>query len=158
MKKLLYVVIFLPILLTGAAFSLVLSGERKLVKSMTVPLPIIGEPTTSNDPLVKKGQEVYNSKGCVYCHGPNGSGGVKNPNAQGGEIPGLTKISSGYSPEELKTKILAGVREIGKENPAGPAPPLNMPVWKGHISDEDLAAVVAFLNSLAPAGGEADEF
>lgn len=148
----------LPILITGATFGWVAYGEAKLVKSMNVPLPQPGAPTASDDALVKKGQEVFNAKGCVYCHGPNGAGGVKNNNSQGSEIPSLTKVSQGYSPEELKTRILGGVKEIGKEDAAGPTPPLYMPAWKGHITDEELEAVVAFLNSLAPKDAAGEEF
>lgn len=148
----------LPILLTAATFSWVLSGELKLVKSMNVSLPNIGEAPSSGDPLVQKGYEVFNAKGCVYCHGPNGAGGVKNNNSQGGEIPSLTKVSQGYTPEELKKKILSGVREISQTDPSGPVPPLYMPAWQGHLTGEELDAVVAFLTSLSPKGAAAEEF
>lgn len=159
-KKLLYAVIVAPIFLTGAVFAWVWEGEKELVKSMSVAAPALGAPVASDDALVLKGQEVFNAKGCVYCHGPNGTGGVKNANSQGGEIPSLSKVAEGFSKDELKAKVLAGVKEIGKEDEKGAEPPLYMPSWKGHITDEELDAVVAFLMSLAPksAAGGADDF
>lgn len=158
MKNLLFVVIFLPLLLTGSTFCWVLSGERRLVKAMDVALPQLGEPTSSTDAKIRMGQEMFNAKGCVFCHGPNGAGGVKNNNAQGGLIPSLTKVSEGYTAEELKTKILTGVRWVAQEDAAGPVPPLNMPAWKGHITEEELDAVVAFLTSMAPPKAAGDDF
>lgn len=150
MRKPFYAALLSPILLTAAAFAWVWNGEKKLVETMSVSAPALGETTASADPQVKKGQEVFNLKGCVYCHGPNGSGGVKNANSQGGEIPSLSKVAEGYSAEELKNKILAGVKEVAKEDPEGPTPPLYMPSWKGHVSDEELEALASFLMSLAP--------
>lgn len=150
MKKLLYIVLLTPLVLTGATFAWVLKQERKLLLSQSAALPLHGEPLATDDPLVKQGQELFNAKGCVYCHGPNGAGGVKNPNSQGGVMPSLTSVAYGFSTQELKTKILAGVREIDKLDPTGPAPPLYMPSWKGHVTDEELSALAAFLISLAP--------
>lgn len=149
-----------PIFLTGGVFAWVYQGEMELVKSMSVATPALGAPVENEDPFVRKGQEVFNAKGCVYCHGPNGAGGVKNANSQGGEIPSLSKVAEGFSKDELKAKILAGAKEIGKEDEKGNEPPLYMPSWKGHISDDELEAVTAFLMSLAPksAGGGADDF
>ena len=158
-KKLLYAAIVAPIFLTGGVFAWVWQGETELVGSMSVPPPPLGAPVESSDPLVKKGQEIFNAKGCVYCHGPNGAGGVKNPNSQGGEIPSLSKVAEGFSKDELKAKILAGVKEIGKEDPKGRTPPLYMPTWKGHVSEEELDALAAFLMNLAPkSAGGADDF
>lgn len=159
MKSFLYAALVLPILITSATFGWVLNGERKLVGSMSVAIPALGDPVESDDPNVLRGRELFNKKGCVYCHGPNGAGGVKNNNAQGGEIPSLTKVAEGYNASELKSKIAAGVREIGQADPAGPTPPLYMPAWKGHLGEDELDAVVAFLMSLAPKKeGGAEDF
>lgn len=158
MRPFLYAAIVLPVLVTSGTFVWVLRGERRLVASMNVALPALGDPVQSDDPNIVSGQKLFNEKGCVYCHGPNGAGGVKNANAQGGEIPSLSKVAEGYNAEELAAKISEGVREIGKADPAGPTPPLYMPTWKGHLSEEELGQVVAFLMSLAPKkeGGDDD--
>ena len=158
MRPFLYAAIVVPILITATTFAWVLKGERKLVASMNVALPALGDPVKSDDPNITGGQKLFNEKGCVYCHGPNGAGGVKNNNAQGGEVPALSKVAEGYTAEELKVKISEGVREIGKADPNGPTPPLYMPVWQGHLSEDELGQIAAFLMSLAPkkAGGDDD--
>lgn len=113
-------------------------------------VPPLGEPINSDDPIVQRGQEVFNTKGCVYCHGPNGVGGVKNNNAKDGIIPALTRVVEGYSDEELRKRILKGVREIAKENLHGPTPPLYMPAWKWVLTDSEMEALISFIKSLLP--------
>lgn len=93
---------------------------------------------------------MFNSKGCVYCHGPNGRGGVKNNNAKAGVIPALTRVAEGYSDKELIEKILRGVREIAKENLHGPTTPLYMPAWKWVLTDSEMEALISFIKSLLP--------
>lgn len=152
MRNFLIALIFLPLLIFSGTFAWVAQQEIKLQKSLAVPAPALGPEPQTDDPQVKKGWQVFNAKGCVYCHGPNGAGGVDHPNAVGGKIPALTRVAEGYSDEELKNKILDGVHEIGKNDSNGPTPPLHMPAWRGHITDEELNMVVAFLKSLLPKG------
>lgn len=125
-------------------------GKNRTEEARSAWVPPLGEPVKFDNPLVAAGQEVFNAKGCVYCHGPSGAGGVKNNNAMGELIPPLTRVAEGYTDEELKRTILKGAREIAKENPDGPTPPLYMPAWKGVLSDEELEALVAFLKHLQP--------
>lgn len=158
MRGFLVFLIFLPLLLFGGTFAWVAHEESKLQRALNLPLPGPGPKPETEDPLVLKGWEVFNAKGCVFCHGPNGAGGVAHPNAVGGLIPSLTKVSEGYSDEELKDRILKGVREIAKENPDGPTPPLQMPAWKGHVTDEELGALAAFLKSLLPKEAKTEEW
>ncbi len=104
---------------------------------------------------VERGRFVYQKYGCAMCHGPDGQGGVKNPNAQtGGEIPKLTHVAEGYSVDELKTQIRKGLREIGKADSLGPAPPYRMPDMEGWMSEEELDALVHYLIGLMPKGAE----
>lgn len=158
MRILLYGLMALPVVVTGAALALVIREDRALSRAHNLPLPSLGEPTQSQDPLVRSGQDVFNAKGCVFCHGPNGTGGVHNNNSVGGLVPALSKVAEGYSDDELRAKILAGVREVAKEDPVGPAPPLYMPSWKTHLTDQELTALVAFLKSLMPAGAKGEEW
>lgn len=120
-------------------------------------LPALGEQVKTDDPLVRRGQQTFNAAGCVYCHGPNGAGGVANSNAEGGSVPALTNLSAdGYSRADVKFRILKGSRDVAKEKPGGLTPPLSMPAWKGVLSDDDLNAVVVFLESLQPKGGKSE--
>jgi len=38
----------------------------------------------------------------------------------------------------------------GKKDPNGPAPPLNMPSWRGQVTDEDMTDILAYLFTLEP--------
>ncbi len=160
MRGFLVFLIFLPLLVFGGTFLWVAASQPKQAEAIAVKveLPQIGSAPQSDDPLVKKGWETFNAKGCVFCHGPNGQGGVANNNAQGGKIPALTKVYEGYSKDELKEKIRRGVPEPGKADPKGPPPPLYMPSWKDNLTPDELDAIVAFLFSYKPKGGGGEEW
>lgn len=149
MRAFLAFLVFLPILVLAATFTWV-ARSKPLASDVQVELPSLGAPLETEDPLVRKGWEVFTEKGCVYCHGPNAQGNVANNNAAGGTIPGLTEVFSGYSEEELVERILKGQPDIAKEDPEGPTPPLSMPPWEGALSQEELDALVAYLFSFRP--------
>ena len=158
MRNFLISLIFFPIVLFGGTFAWVAGSQPKVkVDTSTIKLPDIGKPPESTDENVQEGWKVFTEKGCVYCHGPDAAGGVVNPNSVGGTIPALNKVYEGYSEEELKEKILEGVKAIGKKDDDGPTPPLHMPSWEGSLSDEELESIVAYLMSFEPEGGGDDE-
>lgn len=104
---------------------------------------------------VEQGSALYLDYGCILCHGPEGKGGVDNPNAEtGGKIPGLAYVAEGYTARELSAKLLDGVPRIGKGDPAGPLPPLRMPGYRGLMTPGEKEALVAYLLSLYPEGQE----
>jgi mono/diheme cytochrome c family protein len=86
------------------------------------------------------GAALYVRYGCINCHGPNGLGGVPNPQSPDKTIPPL---SGQDFRKEFNTdaKIIAVIRSgsvIGK-------PPItSMPHWGGIIPDRDLKALVAY--------------
>ena len=99
---------------------------------------------------VEQGAAVFQRAGCGACHGPQGRGGIRNPNMDmGEEVPTLGYVSEGYSKEEVKEIIREG-RYPAKANRDGLAPPLWMPSWKGKLSEEEIDAVVEYLFSLHP--------
>jgi mono/diheme cytochrome c family protein len=153
MRQLVIVILFLPLFLTAGAFYWVSKSQDQGPTS----LPTLGKPPETDDPTLQAGWKVYTSKGCVFCHGPAGEGGVKNPNAVGGLIPPLKAVAEGYNEEELKEKILKGVPVIDQEKPDGPPPPLYMPAWEGLLTEQELNQVVAYLMSLAPKTESWDE-
>jgi mono/diheme cytochrome c family protein len=90
------------------------------------PAPIMGPmlarmPPTSESPVVR-GQQLFVGMGCAECHGLEGRGGpVAPPNV-------------GFSAEDLRAKMNQG--------------PGGMPVYSPQsLNDEDLAAIVAYLQS-----------
>jgi cbb3-type cytochrome oxidase cytochrome c subunit len=102
---------------------------------------------------VDRGRGVFGKYGCAGCHGPEGKGGVPNPNAKTAElVPALTYVADGYTKVELKGLILKGQREIVPLDPRRPAPPLYMPAWGSTIKDAEVDDLVAYLFSLKPKG------
>jgi mono/diheme cytochrome c family protein len=106
---------------------------------------------TAQAPAVPKGQgaavegsALYTAYGCVNCHGPNGLGGVPNPEAPDHTIPPL---SGQDFRKEFNTdaKIMAVIRS---GSVIGRAPIVSMPHWGGIIPDERLRALVAYLKTL----------
>ncbi len=100
------------------------------------------------DAGLTEGWELFASKGCVYCHGPEGKGGVKNANAMGGEVPAIQADLFTY--EEFVEKLEIGVRHVDAEDPGKAEPPLYMPSWRGKLTEEELSALWAYLESFAP--------
>lgn len=104
---------------------------------------------------MERGRLVYGRYGCAMCHGAAGEGGVANPNAEtDGKVPGVLYVKEGYTAAELRTKLLDGVRTVGKADPRSNTPPLRMPGWRGHMSDRETDDLVQFLFSLYPALAE----
>jgi mono/diheme cytochrome c family protein len=103
------------------------------------PIPIPG----NQGPAVA-GMAAYVRYGCINCHGPNGLGGVPNPQSPDKAIPPL---SGQDFRKEFNTdaKILEFIRSgsvIGK------APITSMPHWGGIIPAWQLKALVAYLKTL----------
>jgi mono/diheme cytochrome c family protein len=103
------------------------------------PVPIPG-----NQGPVVAGMAAYVHYGCINCHGPNGLGGVPNPQSPDKTIPSLA--GQDFRKEfNTDAKILAMIRSgsvIGK-------PPItSMPHWAGIIPDWQLNALVAYLKTL----------
>ncbi len=113
------------------------AGLPKVQYATPVPIP-------GNQGPVVAGMAAYVHYGCINCHGPNGLGGVPNPQAPDKAIPPL---SGQDFREEFNTdaKILEFIRSgsvIGK-------PPItSMPHWGGIIPNWQLKALVAYLKTL----------
>jgi len=103
------------------------------------PVPIPG-----NQGPVVAGMAAYVHYGCINCHGPNGLGGVPNPESPDKTIPPLSGQDF-RSEFNTDAKILAMIRSgsvIGK-------PPItSMPHWAGIIPNWQLKALVAYLKTL----------
>ena len=107
-------------------------------------------PTAESPPIPKgqgdavEGAALYTSYGCINCHGPNGLGGVPNPQATDKTIPSL--VGPDFRKEfNTDDKILAVIRSgsvIGK------SPIVSMPHWGGIIPQPQLRALVAYLKTL----------
>ena len=103
------------------------------------PVPIPG-----NQGPVVAGAAAYVHYGCINCHGPNGLGGVPNPQSPDKTIPPLSGQDFRHEFNTDK-KILDVIRSgsvIGKQ------PIASMPHWGGIIPAWQLKALVAYLETL----------
>jgi mono/diheme cytochrome c family protein len=101
-------------------------------------------PVPNGQGLAVAGQALYQRYGCVNCHGPNGLGGVPNPQSPDKTIPPLS--GQDFRKEfDTDAKILAVIRS---GSVIGRAPIVSMPHWGGIIPPAQLRALVAYLKTL----------
>ncbi len=105
----------------------------------TEPAPVI-----TGQGAAVEGSLLYQRYGCVNCHGPNGLGGVPNPQSPDKAIPALSGADF-FDEFNTDEKIITMIRSgsvIGK------APIVSMPHWGGIIPDEQLQALLAYIKTL----------
>jgi cbb3-type cytochrome c oxidase subunit III len=120
----------------------------ELVSYLRAGLPFVPTatplPIPRNQGLAVAGAALYVSDGCINCHGPNGLGGVPNPQSEDKAIPPLSGVD--FRGEfNTDAKIIDFIRT---GSVLGRAPIVSMPHWGGIISDQELNALVAYLKTL----------
>ena len=90
------------------------------------------------------GSVLYIRDGCINCHGPNGLGGVPNPQAADKTIPPLSGADF-RSEFNTDAKIIEFIRS---GSVLGRAPIVSMPHWGGIIPAGDLQALAAYIKTL----------
>jgi mono/diheme cytochrome c family protein len=106
---------------------------------------------TAEPPAIPQGQGaavegsvLYVRYGCINCHGPNGLGGVPNPQSPDKTIPPLS--GPGFRHDFPTDKAIYDVIRSGSV--IGKAPIVSMPHWGGIIPDKQLSALIAYLKTL----------
>jgi len=91
-----------------------------------------------------QGAALYVRYGCINCHGPNGLGGVPNPQSPDKTIPPLsgTVFRSEFNTDQKIIDVIRSGSVIGR------APIVSMPHWGGIIPQEQLQAIVAYIKTL----------
>lgn len=119
-----------------------------LVAYIRAGLPVVA---TATPPVVPRdqgdavaGSVLYVRDGCINCHGPNGLGGVPNPQSPDKTIPPLSGLAF-RDQFNTDAKIIAVIRS---GSVIGRAPIVSMPHWGGIISNRDLVALVVYLKTL----------
>jgi len=105
----------------------------------TTPVPV---PVGQGDAVA--GAALYVRFGCVNCHGPNGLGGVPNPQSPDTVIPPLS--GQGFRHDFPTDKAIAAIIRSGSV--IGKAPIVSMPHWGGILSDQQIAQLIAYLKTL----------
>ena len=94
------------------------------------------------------GSGLYQRYGCVNCHGPNGLGGVPNPQSPDTVIPPLRgKDFHAEFNDQAIAEIIRSGSVIGK------APIVSMPHWGSILTDQQISQLVAYIDSLDSASG-----
>jgi mono/diheme cytochrome c family protein len=91
-----------------------------------------------------EGGALYVRYGCINCHGPNGLGGVPNPQAPDKTIPPLAGAAF-RGQFNTDAKIIDFIRT---GSVIGRAPIVSMPHWGGIIPAGQLKSIVAYLKTL----------
>jgi cbb3-type cytochrome c oxidase subunit III len=101
-------------------------------------------PTPQGQGAAVAGAALYVRYGCINCHGPNGLGGVPNPQSPDKTIPPLA--GAGFHTDfNTDQKIIDMIRS---GSVLGRAPIVSMPHWGGIIPNDQLLALTAYLNTL----------
>jgi mono/diheme cytochrome c family protein len=124
---------------------------RDLVAYVRAGLPsvpgAVAPPVVTGQGASVEGALLYQRYGCINCHGPNGLGGVPNPQSPDKTIPPLSGADFRH---EFNTdaKILAVIRS---GSVIGRSPIVSMPHWGGIIPADQLQALVAYIKTLKTA-------
>jgi cbb3-type cytochrome c oxidase subunit III len=91
-----------------------------------------------------EGATLYVRYGCINCHGPNGLGGVPNPQSPDKTIPPLSgkDFFAEFNTDKKITDVIRSGSVLGQ------APIVSMPHWGGILSDAQLKALVAYIKTL----------
>jgi cytochrome c553 len=147
------VAVFLVIgALAGGAFAFaVWLGEHKLEREVLVKVVPIAY--ASGPAVLKQGRYLYETRGCVSCHGPDGSGRVMiDENGMYVRTPNITRGPNSavvnYGEADWVRAIRHGVNLKGHALFIMPSELYN------RLSDADFAALVAYVRSMPPISGE----
>ena len=126
-------------------------GERKMQRAVAFSLPPLAVPVDAT--RIEQGKYLFNTRGCAECHGANGAGKVVvrdggmfvvAPNITGGE----NGVTAHYKTEDWVRVVRHGVKPDGR-------PVLIMPSADyNRMTDEDMAALVSYLQQMPKVAGE----
>ena len=107
-----------------------------------------------DDPAaIERGRYLFASRGCVDCHGAQGGGALFLDDGKGMRIagphisPGPGSVVVGYTPADWERAIRHGVNPVGRALMVMPSEDYN------RFTDDDLAALVAYVRHMPAASG-----
>lgn len=123
---------------------------QRQVKVDVRPVAIASDAST-----LARGKYLYDSRGCVDCHGANGGGREFINDGKGMRVagpnisPGAGNVVLRYTPEDWVRTLRHGVKPDGRPVFIMPSEDYN------RLTNEDLGALVAYVKSLPPVSGAA---
>jgi mono/diheme cytochrome c family protein len=104
----------------------------------------------------ERGARTAAGAGCFDCHGPLGSGGVKNPGSADGEVPGFsggTPMMWAKSEDEIREYILDGAparkRNDLRHQQQMQAQLLTMPAYRGYLGADEVDALIVYIRAVS---------
>jgi mono/diheme cytochrome c family protein len=124
-------------------------AERKMFRKLDVPVKPVAY---ADDPqALQRGKYLFESRGCVDCHAANGGGREFVNDGKGFRLAGPNITPGGaaasYRPEDWVRIIRHGIKPNGEPAMIMPSEDYN------RLTDQDLAALVAYVRSLPPLQG-----
>ena len=91
-----------------------------------------------------EGSALYVRYGCINCHGPNGLGGVPNPQSPDKTIPSLSgqDFRSEFNTDKKIADVITSGSVIGRQ------PIVSMPHWGGILPTPQVQAIIAYIKTL----------
>lgn len=112
------------------------------------PSPIAASPLPALDPgQVARGRQIY-LRDCASCHGQRAEGAPnwQRPDARG-NLPAPPHNDAGHTWRHPDAQLAEIIRD-GTRDPFNKTPALTMPAFGVRLSDEEIAAVIAYFKSL----------
>ena len=126
-------------------------ADSKMSRKVEVAVKPVAYATDAQS--LERGKYLFESRGCVDCHGANGGGRTFVENDKGLKIAGPNispgGVTAGYKPEDWVRIIRHGVKPNGTVAMIMPSEDYN------RFTDQDLAALVSYVRSLPPVQGGA---
>lgn len=145
----------LVLLAVAGVFGGVQLAEHRMARQVSVNVQPVAP--RGDAAALERGRYLYASRGCVDCHGANGAGKVFVDNGDDLRIrgPNITAgtggVVAGYRPADWVRAIRHGVAPSGRPLMVMPSEDYN------RFTDADLAALVAYVQSLPPVAGTGAE-
>lgn len=141
------------VLAAGAAVVGSQLAERKSQRQIDLRVQAVPFPGDAH--ALERGKYLFNSRGCVDCHGANGAGREFINDGKGLRLagpnitPGEGNVVARYTPQDWVRTVRHGVKPDGRPLFIMPSEDYN------RLTDADLGALVAYVRSLPPVKGEA---
>lgn len=139
------------VVLLGAVAGYGIVNTNRQLKA-TIDLPEVADiPLPTDEASLAEGARLYQILGCVGCHGPNGIGGVVVDEPGLGYFPAsnLTSGAGGVATEYTSSADWVRTIKHGV-SPDGRALVIMPASGFGHLTDEDMGQLIAYLVSLPP--------
>jgi mono/diheme cytochrome c family protein len=138
----------IAMLLSAVLWLSACSEQKSPASAAAVPAPVSAPAPVAahglDARLVARGADIYKAN-CAVCHGTNAEGALnwqrKGPD---GKLPPPPLDASGHAWHHPGAWIRDTIRQ-GSVARGG-----NMPAWEGKLSDDDIAAVIAWIQSRWP--------